>query len=237
MTSVRIKQCFIQINLFCLFASLITTVKCEPINASISLKIEGTGFHRNLMYDIHFDDFIEDCYTALYLRLPSSLYADINELDHLTRLGMSTACASGETNVELFAEKAQTQDITVCAPLTNTKCNVSIPVHHRYQYANGSQKYMHTTLPKPKLLLGCKQRIKEYRVSKLDLCVPCAEIMPKWREIPYAMATEYEWITPVGEEGMWPTVTYTTLLLTILGTLFLIRTICKSTPEQHSKRE
>lgn len=97
----------------------------------------------------------------------------------------STACSSGETNVELFTEKAQIQNISICSHLTNVKSTLKLPVHQRYRYAGVNDKYINISLPDPKLLLGCRKRLKEYRISKIDLCSPCVDIVPKWREIPY----------------------------------------------------
>lgn len=232
------KRYFIQIILF---YTLILLVNCDELEARISLNIEGTGFHRYLIYQIYIDQFIEDCYITLYLQLPSALYVDVNELNHLRRLGISTACCSGETNVELFTEKAQIQNISICSRLTNIESTLKVPVHQRYRYASVNDKYINISLPDPKLLLGCRKRLKEYRISKIDLCSPCVDVVPKWREIPYVMVNnkdmENEWTIPIGETTMLPLVTYTTLLLTILCTIFLIHTIWKSMPKQHLKKE
>lgn len=99
----------------------------------------------------------------------------------------STVCANGEADIELFAEEAQIQTVTICSNLSRAGCTLKVPIHQRYQHANDTNKYMNITLPNPTLLLGCKKRNKDYRVSKLDLCSPCVEIVPKWREIPYIM--------------------------------------------------
>ncbi|CAK9829719.1 hypothetical protein ANTRET_LOCUS7014 [Anthophora retusa] len=83
----RIKQCVIQINLLCMIF-LQTVVNCEKLNARISLKVQGIGFHRDLTYQIHFNHFIEGCNVALYLQLSSALYLNVNEVAHLRKLGM-----------------------------------------------------------------------------------------------------------------------------------------------------
>ncbi|KOC64621.1 Phosphatidylinositol-glycan biosynthesis class X protein [Habropoda laboriosa] len=230
----RIKQCFIHINLFCMIF-LQTTVNCEKLSAHMSLKVQGIGFHRDLTYQIHFDHFIEGCYVALYLQLSSALYLNVNELAHLRKI--NTVCSSGETDVELFAENAQVQNVTICSYLSHTDCAMKIPIHQRYQYANRNNRYMNITLPRPKLLLGCKQRIREYRISKTDLCSSCAETASKWREIPYSMDVEDIWTIPVGDINMVSLVSYVTLIITALCTIFLVQTIRKSVPRQHPKRE
>ncbi|XP_076280958.1 uncharacterized protein LOC143209351 [Lasioglossum baleicum] len=190
------------------------------------------------MYEINFNDLIDDCYIALYLRLPPALYTSIDELNDVKRLESSTMCAAGETNVELFMEKADFQHVTICSPLTSKKFHFNFPIHQRYQYASGTNEYVNVTLPKPNLLLGCKNRIKEYRISTIDLCSPCVEVANKWREIPYVMDSEnVTWTIPVGNSSILTTVTYTTLLSTFLGSLFLMRTICRSAFVRHKKEE
>ncbi|CAK9796260.1 hypothetical protein ANTQUA_LOCUS693 [Anthophora quadrimaculata] len=154
-----------------------------------------------------------------------------------TRIQKNTACSSGETDVELFAEKANLQNVTVCSYLSHTSCTMKIPIHQRYQYANRNNRYMNITLPRPKLLLGCKGRIREYRISKIDLCSSCVEAASKWREIPYSMDVEDIWTTPVGDITMVSLVSYVTLIITTLCTIFLVQTIGKSVPRQHPKRE
>ncbi|XP_050474253.1 phosphatidylinositol-glycan biosynthesis class X protein-like isoform X2 [Bombus huntii] len=230
MISSFVKQSFVQI---CLFYILILkiVVSCDKLDARVSLKVQGTGFHRDLIYQVHIDQFIEECYVAIYLQLPSALYANVNELTNLRRLGISTACVNGEADIELFAEEAQTQTVTICSNLSRAECALKVSIHQRYQHANDSNKYMNITLPNPTLLLGCKKRIKDYRVSKLDLCSPCVEIVPKWREIPYIMDKENVWTIPVGETTMLLVVTSITFSLTILCTLCLIQTIWKSMSE------
>lgn len=84
-------------------------------------------------------------------------------------------------------ENAKSQAVTICSLLVDTQSTLKFPIHQRYQYPSENNTYMTITLPKPKLLLGCKERIKELRVSKIDLCSPCVEIVPKWREILYIM--------------------------------------------------
>lgn len=83
------------------------------------------------------------------------------------------------------------QNVTTCLPLIGTNSTFKLPIHQRYQYATESNGYITIALPEPRLLLGCKERIKEYRPSKIDLCSPCVELVPKWREISYIMVNSY----------------------------------------------
>lgn len=237
MTPSSTKQYFAYSNLLIILI-LQNVVICQELNAEISLTTKGEGFHRFLMYEINFNNLIDDCHIALYLRLPPALYTSIDELNDVKQLGSSTMCAAGETNVELFMEKADFQHVTICSPLTNKKFHFNFPIHQRYQYASDANEYANVTLPKPNLLLGCKHRIKEYRISTIDLCSPCVEVANKWREIPYVMDSEnVTWTIPVGNSSILTTVTYTTLVSTFLGSLVLMRTICRSAFVRYKKEE
>ncbi|XP_076228629.1 uncharacterized protein LOC116426132 [Nomia melanderi] len=236
MTLNNSKHYFVCSNLLIILVSQ-SMVICERFDAHISLTTKGEGFHRFLIYEINLDVLINDSYIALYLQLPSTLYSSVDELNDLRRLGINTICSAGETNVELFMERAQFQNITICSALSNKKFLFKFPVHLRYQYANDINTYMNIIIPKPKLLLGCKKRIKEYRVSTIDLCSPCVEIINKWREIPYIMDTQNViWIIPIGNSSLLTAVTCVTLLSTILCTMFLLQTICKSVLITHKKK-
>lgn len=63
-------------------------------------------------------------------------------------------------------------------------------LHQRYQRARDHENYVNVTLPNPKLLLGCRERIKEYPVSKINICESCAKLIYKWREIPFHMVKQ-----------------------------------------------
>jgi len=133
----------------------------------------------------------------------------------------------GETDIELFMEKAGQQNVTACTSVNRTKnqswFTLSIPVHQRYQYAHETDDYVNVTLPMPKLLLGCRERIKEYRVSKTNLCEPCVNQAIKWREIPYHMLSnhDYIWPIPVGNTSISLCVTCVTLSITIIGAIII----------------
>lgn len=140
----------------------------------------------------------------------------------------TTVCSMGETDVELFTEKAGEQNVTTCAPVRRTKDNqawstLTIPVHQRYHYAQKSGSYVTVTLPTPRLLLGCQERIREYRVSKINLCEPCVDLATKWREIPYRILSDHArtWTTPIGNTSSSLFVTCVTLTVTVIGAMFI----------------
>lgn len=138
----------------------------------------------------------------------------------------------GETNVELFAEKSGQQNVTTCRSVISlSSCTLTIPVHQRYQYAQEIGSYVILTLPMPRLLLGCRERLKDRRVSKIDLCEPCVDLATKWREIPYIVLNDdgYEniatWSIPVGNSSFLTLVTYVTLMFTVVGAVCIASAI------------
>ncbi|XP_051154493.1 phosphatidylinositol-glycan biosynthesis class X protein, partial [Leptopilina boulardi] len=158
----------------------------SALNAEVKLDLPNGGFHRTLKYDINIKNFeMNNCHVALYFEFPSSFYVNVDEISKLVRRGQLTACSIGEFNVELFAENAGTQNVTVCSRLIGSNVILTLPLHQRYHEPREGGGYIEIKLPKPKLLIGCEERIKEHRVSKVELCSPCSELVDKWREISY----------------------------------------------------
>jgi len=95
------------------------------------------------------------------------------------------------------------------------------------------------SLPEAKLLLGCRERIRDHRVSKIDLCEPCVGLMTKWREIPYRMSNnrDYVWPIPVGDSCLSLFITCVTLLTTIIGAIFIGNAIRANASQSHPKED
>ncbi|XP_066588939.1 phosphatidylinositol-glycan biosynthesis class X protein [Prorops nasuta] len=201
--------------------------KSEEIKPSVKLNVDGNGLHRTLFYSIDTGHFFKnDCDIALYLELSSALYVNPDELADLHRHRIITACSTGETDVELFMEKAKSQNVTVCSKLIGTHIILRLPVHQRYQYTKEDGGYIDIKLDKPKLLLSCTERVKEYRVSTVNLCSPCVDLGLKWREVPFTMeGDKYIWSVPVGNSSLLKPVTYITLAITVLSTAYILRAL------------
>ena len=129
--------------------------------------------------------------------------------------------------------------MTTCASISSSSSSLTIPVHQRYRYAHETGDYVNVTLPEVKLLLGCRKRIRDYRVSKIDLCEPCVGLIAKWREIPYRMSNnrDYVWQIPIGDSSLSLFVTCVTLVTTIIGAIFIGHTIRTNALQSHPKED
>ncbi|EFN85106.1 hypothetical protein EAI_14902 [Harpegnathos saltator] len=153
---------------------------------------------------------------------------------------MSTICSMGETNVESFAEKSGWQNVTTCGSIMSLSSYIlTIPVHQRYQYSRETGGSVSVTLPMPRLLLGCQKRLKDHRISKINLCDPCVGLAAKWREIPYNVSNSesYEWSIPVGDSSLLTLVTYVTLLFTAVGAILIVCAIHVNVSKNHLKQD
>ncbi|KAJ8679907.1 hypothetical protein QAD02_015694 [Eretmocerus hayati] len=203
----------------------------SAFNASVSTKVEGDGFHRIVKYYVDTGGFKNDsCHISVFVSLPISLYVNVDELADLRRLHESNVCSEGEVDVELFAEKARYQNFTICTRLRSTKTVLSVPVHQRYRFATTKGHAYVVKLFKPKLLLGCKDRITNLRVSKYKICKPCLAYAKKWREVPYQWKGDgnFTWIVPVGNANRKFEVTLITLFITIGGAVYVLWAINNS---------
>ncbi|KAL6437419.1 hypothetical protein ACFW04_005132 [Cataglyphis niger] len=233
-----------ELNFSRIVATLILWTRCAQIctgvEAEIELNVEGSGFHRTFIYRTYFKDLTSDnCQAAIYMELPSALYVNVDEIAELRRRGTSTICSIGETDAELFAEKARGQNVTACASVSLSSSTLVIPLHQRYRYARETGGYIDVMVPEPKLLLGCQERIRDHRVSKTDLCEPCINLATKWREIPYHMLNNraYLWPIPVGDSSLSRFVTYVTLLATIIGAMFIAHAMHTNVSKNHLKQD
>ncbi|XP_074098989.1 phosphatidylinositol-glycan biosynthesis class X protein isoform X2 [Cotesia typhae] len=201
------------------------------------MEMDFTVYFRTINYQVEAKKYINyDCHVALYLELPQELYVNIDELADLQRFTNMRACAVGETNVELFAEEAKPQSVSFCTALNFDATTLNLTIHQRYQRAKEKEDYANVILPFPKLLLGCKKRIKEYQVSLIDLCDSCVGFAIKWREIPYQTETKnYMWIIPIGELTHRSYVTYITLFTSVIGTLIILKALFSVNPTDHVK--
>ncbi|XP_011506401.1 PREDICTED: uncharacterized protein LOC105368916 [Ceratosolen solmsi marchali] len=201
------------------------------IRASVKSEIKGDGFHRLLNYHVNTGNFQnKSCHVAVYLQLPLSLYVNVDELADRRRLYKSSSCSDGEVDVEVFAENARNQNITICSRLTSSKKTLIIPVHQRYHLASRSGEFINITLPQPKLLIGCPDRLKEHRVSTTVICWPCSEYVKKWRDIYYRWEGDnnFIWQIPVGNTSQKFQVTCITLFVTSLCAAYVLWIIYKS---------
>ncbi|KAK2581047.1 hypothetical protein KPH14_006090 [Odynerus spinipes] len=238
MTKLLIARCYLR-NFIYIYALFQFFPLSTGIDARVEFYVDGSGFHRNFIYNIKLNNFTEEnCHAALYHELPSALYVNINELADLIRVEKIKVCSMGETDVESFMENAKSQNVTVCARLQNNSCIMTLPIHQRYLYPKENGAYEDIILKKPNLLISCKKRIRDYRVSKLDLCPLCASLALKWREIPYTTDDmDYIWTVPVGNTLLLPVVTFVTLLTSIVGTIFLLKTIWNASPKDSQKQD
>ncbi|KAL7303615.1 hypothetical protein TKK_0003762 [Trichogramma kaykai] len=217
---------------YVLFAlSFLPTATAVSVGATVKGFVEGEGFHRTVRYTVDTGSWKnKSCFIALYEELPSSVYVNYDELADLRRRQESNACVDGEIDVELFGERAYEQDVTACAQLISTKTTLSFPIHQRYHFSNPSGEPVDVTLARPVLLLGCKERIKDHRVSKAKICSPCSELTKKWRDVYYIWEgyNNFEWKIPVGNTSRKFLVTSMTHLVTLTGAAYVLWTIHKS---------
>ncbi|KAF7995145.1 hypothetical protein HCN44_004617 [Aphidius gifuensis] len=202
------------------------------INPKVDYSVDGHGFHRKINYTVTMEnlDDVSNCYLAIHVNLPTSLYVNVDELADLQRLNENTVCSDGETNVEVFAENAGSQQVTICKYLNSKESNLILPLHQRYHAPLNNASYINVTIPKAKLLLGCEKRIAEYPVSKIDLCSPCVDLSIKWREVPYKINKDnYIWTIPVGDTSNKDLTIILTILSSIIGTIFVLRALWNST--------
>ncbi|KAK9067910.1 hypothetical protein SSX86_012021 [Deinandra increscens subsp. villosa] len=136
----------------------------------IQQQLIGEGSHRHLTLSIKIEIQLEvlskfpshSCEAILVERLPSGVFADPFELEHLTRRGVFTdASAFGDTDLELPTVRANRSAVEVHMDLSRNmlsgngwEFNIELPLHARYAPL-GKHGYTRVEFVSPDVFVQC----------------------------------------------------------------------------------
>uniref|UniRef100_A0ACD5VZ20 Uncharacterized protein n=1 Tax=Avena sativa TaxID=4498 RepID=A0ACD5VZ20_AVESA len=173
-----------------------------PALSEVHRQLVGEGSHRRLVYSVKFgnckDDAVKfldryDANLAIIEKLPSGVFADPFELQHLVeRKVFLDVSVFGDTNLELPSALSNRSAVEIhfdLKPSTSMDCNlvVELPLHARYPPLNSSG-YTAVEFGSPDLLLRYRKKdthpdsciwalknLDAAPVEKLEWRVPCGD--------------------------------------------------------------
>ncbi|KAL8150528.1 hypothetical protein V2J09_020336, partial [Rumex salicifolius] len=178
--------------------------------SNLQLDVTGEGSHRHLSSFISFSIQQESiailsksiCEVIIVEKLPSGVFADPFELEHLIHRGVfKDAAVFGDTNLELpsFMSNRSVVEIHMHTPTEFStlqknafELKIEIPVHARYQPLDDSG-YTRVQFGPPDLLLRCNV---EEGQSDVDSCM-----LTSFARDPDVESGPAEWIIPSGTEA------------------------------------
>ncbi|XP_037949074.1 phosphatidylinositol-glycan biosynthesis class X protein [Teleopsis dalmanni] len=125
------------------------------ITPTISINMNEAGFHRNLKYNIQFEQPLADeaCEYMLQQFLPAAVYVSKDQLDDLQRLNKLSAVYPNFVDIELSTEKAEPFTVLLKG-VTKTTGAINLPIHFRY-HAPSDKRFVSVDIEPPKMFIRC----------------------------------------------------------------------------------
>ncbi|XP_074264670.1 uncharacterized protein LOC141587135 isoform X2 [Silene latifolia] len=199
----------------------------------------GEGSHRRLSSSIKFSvprdlsaDFSSQiCEVIIIERLPSGVFADPFELDHILHRGVfKDAYVFGDTNLELpsFLSNQSVVEIHLDAALSTSPAQeivkefkIEIPLHARYPPLEESG-YVTVRFDIPDLFLRCKSKNNEEEPARTCLLTPIAGNDG-------LKAHDIKWSIPAGMEAHARTVSVVTFITALSSVILIVTASLKHT--------
>ncbi|KAI4456290.1 phosphatidylinositol-glycan biosynthesis class x protein [Holotrichia oblita] len=174
---------------------------CLDLNISLIRTIDRSGFHNKIKWMVEFlpSDLEElkraEAKFALYIKIPSGMYVNPDEIDDLSRLAEYSVYIDGKVNVEAPENEAKPHDVFIFLPeLYGDKVEIILPVHLRYQLAKIGGGFGKVHLSKPSLLMLTPRKSFKTCGDHLQIKAPCnADNLTKcyWSNISYVAVRLY----------------------------------------------
>lgn len=205
-----------------------TIPRCRNLNISLTQKVDGEGFHRELNWLLERSPASFKCTLAIHLAVNSEMYVNPDQIAELNRLGYLTVFIQGDVDVEAAAHLAVEHAVYLYVPPFKEKVFFNVPFHLRYQRAQISGGFGKVTLNKPSVLAMCPQKC-----SNVEVKAPCDfhnKSQCRWDNVSYqALFEEVELLVPVGNLDDYPLVSIVTLLLGCAGCIYTL-SVLSTTP-------
>lgn len=194
----------------------------------------GEGSHRRLSSSIRFNiqsEVISElpthfCEIIIIEKLPSGVFADPFELQHLLQQGAFTdAAVFGDTNLELPSMRSNRSLVEVHMDIgpnflsthkNGKEINIELPLHARYPPLEESGSYTRVEFDAPVLFMRCSIDGNMQNQSCLFMSEDYAE------SITTTTATGLVWEMPSGNKAHAGVVSVATFVSAMLSTLFIV---------------
>lgn len=196
-------------------------INIEPRLSSLHRSLIGEGSHRRLSSTIRLESEISErpCEAIIIEKLPSGVFADPFELQHLVqRKVLSDAAVFGDTNLELPSFRSNRSLVEIHTGIsspaslsgksTRPEINVQLPLHARYQPLG--ERYVQVNFGLPDILLRCSVEGESLQRQSCVVMMPTGQIT-KFDAVPSVV-----WEVPCGNKehaGMVSLVTFVSAIV------------------------
>ncbi|EAA15002.4 AGAP008930-PA [Anopheles gambiae str. PEST] len=223
-------------------ALLAFTPAAEALSAFLNVAIHNSGFHRDIHYGLRFGGIGRmSCELLLVQQLPAAIYVNTDQLVDLKRFHKINSYVPLYVDVEKPASKSDPFTVHLYESVRR-EINITLPIHFRY-HDPSTRKFERIQVESPTLYVRCSNvHASKYplrTVGKATLpCSDSSEIedydklhqaeLCEWDEMEFNnLPTVISVLIPVGNSASYGFVLPATILVSWIGSMYLIYVILK----------
>ncbi|XP_076331906.1 phosphatidylinositol glycan anchor biosynthesis class X isoform X2 [Tachypleus tridentatus] len=212
--------------------------QCVYYSVYVRRKLEPSGYHRNLVTELHWnntdldkDNLLGRTHFLVVETFPSSVYVDPYQLGFLQESGFPEVLVSSAVDVEKPARTSPELTVYEFMPLIKDTTKLQIPVHFRYQSPHDCETrgyFVSVTLHLPQAFIRWKKSVdRSPCVGRID--APCDSkntSLCHW--YPLLIVPDGEECTvevPVGCTQDKPSVLVVTTIVTVIAVLWIVYSV------------
>uniref|UniRef100_A0A182MVH5 Phosphatidylinositol-glycan biosynthesis class X protein n=1 Tax=Anopheles culicifacies TaxID=139723 RepID=A0A182MVH5_9DIPT len=214
----------------------------EALSAFLNVAIHNSGFHRDIHYGLRFGGIGRmSCELLLVQQLPAAIYVNTDQLVDMKRFHKINSYVPLYVDVEKPTSKSDPFTVYLYESVRR-EINITLPIHFRYHDPSG-RKFERIQVESPTLYVRCSNvHASKYplrTVGKANLpCSDSAEIedydklhqaeLCEWDEMEFNnLPTVISVLIPVGNSGSYGFVLPATIIVSWIGSMYLIYVILK----------
>uniref|UniRef100_A0A1Q3F3K8 Phosphatidylinositol-glycan biosynthesis class X protein n=2 Tax=Culex tarsalis TaxID=7177 RepID=A0A1Q3F3K8_CULTA len=214
------------------------------LSAFLYMSVHHSGFHRDIHYNLKFGGVGRmSCELLLIQPLPAAIYVDTDQLTNMKKFKKINSYVPLYVDVEKPASKSTPFSVYLYETVRR-EVNITMPIHFRY-HDPSERKFERIQIESPSLHLQCNrglngksQPLKGAETHRLP-CASSAQIFDydkldraehcDWQEVEFSnVPTVISVLIPVGNSASYRFVLPATILVSWIGSIYLIYIIVKS---------
>ncbi|XP_058452671.1 phosphatidylinositol-glycan biosynthesis class X protein isoform X2 [Malaya genurostris] len=223
-----------------IITSLYYQVSC--LNSFLYMSIHNSGFHREIHYTLKFGGLGKlSCELLLLQNLPSAVYVDTDQLTNMKKFKKINSYVPLYVDVENPTSKSSPFSIYIFEN-SRKEVNITLPIHFRY-HDPSEKKFERIQIESPSLFVQCRgsnsRSSLKFKGTSRHPCSSSSQIYDydklsqaehcDWQELEFSnIPTIISVLIPVGNSTSYKFVLPATILISWIGSMYLIYIIIKS---------
>ncbi|XP_055643882.1 phosphatidylinositol-glycan biosynthesis class X protein isoform X2 [Toxorhynchites rutilus septentrionalis] len=212
------------------------------LSSFLYMNVHNSGFHRDIHYSLKFGGIAKrSCELLLLQQLPAAMYVDVDQLNNMKKFKKINSYVPLYVDVEKPASKSSPFTVYLFGNIRR-EVNITLPIHFRY-HDPSQKKFERIQIESPLLYIQCRgtssKNPLKTTVTHQHPCTSSAQIYDydklnqaqycEWSELEFSnVPTVISVLIPVGNSASYKFVLPATILVSWIGSMYLIYIIVKS---------